>query len=75
LILPIAIYGSESWILKTEDSNRLLVLENDCLRSLIGKRRRDRCRIKDLTTKPKAKHFGQNTKETAIMVWTRSQAW
>ena len=48
LILPIAIYGSESWTLKTDDSNRLLVFDNDCLRSLLGKLRRDRCGIKDL---------------------------
>jgi len=44
VILPIAIY--ESWTQKT-----LIVFENDCLRSLLGKRRRDRCRIKDLNQK------------------------
>lgn len=32
LVLPIAIYGS--WILKTEDSRRLPVFENDCLRQM-----------------------------------------
>ena len=36
LILPIATYGSESWTLKSEDSKRLLVFENDCLKCLAG---------------------------------------
>ena len=48
LILPIAIYGSESWTLKSEDSRRLLVFENDCLRCLVGKTRLDKCRMQDI---------------------------
>ena len=55
LILPIAIYGSETWTLKAGDCNRLLVFENDCLRSLIGKSRRDRCKLKDIRSQLKVK--------------------
>ena len=47
LILPIAIYASETWALKVEDERRLQVFENDCLRSIAGKTRVDRCRLTD----------------------------
>ncbi|KAK3877922.1 hypothetical protein Pcinc_017390 [Petrolisthes cinctipes] len=42
LILPIAIYGSESWTMKTEDANALLVFEMKCLRVIHGVTKRDR---------------------------------
>lgn len=45
LILPIAIYASETWTLKSEDTHRLLVFENDCLRAMLGKTRLDRCKM------------------------------
>ena len=48
LIIPIAIYASENWTLKAEDSRRLEVFENDCLRAMVGKRRIDRCSLSDI---------------------------
>ena len=48
LIVPIAIYASETWTLKAEDTRRLLVFENDCLRTMVGKTRRDRCKLVDI---------------------------
>ena len=48
LIVPIAIYASETWTLKAEDTRRLLVFENDCLRTMVGKTRKDRCQLVDI---------------------------
>ncbi len=44
LILPIAIYASETWTLRKEDARRLEVFEMRCLRALMGVTRRDRLR-------------------------------
>lgn len=37
LIIPIATYASETWTQKAEDSRKLTVFENRCLRTLAGK--------------------------------------
>ena len=42
LILPIAIYASETWTLKAEDQRKLEVFEMRCLRVLLGISIRDR---------------------------------
>ena len=42
LILPIAIYASETWTLKNEDVRRLLVFEMRCLRAILGISRKER---------------------------------
>ena len=47
-ILPIAIYRSETGTLKAEDSRKLLVFENDCLRFLTGISRMDKRKMKDI---------------------------
>ena len=44
LILSILTYGSETWTLKKEDENRLLVFEMMCLRKIGGFSRMDRIR-------------------------------
>ena len=51
LILPIAIYASETWTLKAEDVHKLSVFENDCFRAMIGKTRMDKCRLSDIRKK------------------------
>ena len=48
LILPIAIYASETWVLTTKEENKLNVFEMRCLRSIIGVSRRDRIRNVDI---------------------------
>ena len=42
LILPIAIYASESWTLKANDNRKLEVFEMRCLRAILGVSIRDR---------------------------------
>ena len=44
LIVPIAIYASETWTLLTEDERKLEVFENFCLRTILGVTLRDRVR-------------------------------
>ena len=44
LVLSILLYGAETWTLKKEDENRLLVFEMMCLRKIMGVTRRDRIR-------------------------------
>jgi len=44
LILSILMYGSETWTLKKEDENRLLVFEMACLRKIMGVSRLDKIR-------------------------------
>ena len=39
LIVPIAIYASETWVCNAEDRQKLIVFKNDCLRDLAGKTR------------------------------------
>ena len=48
LIVPIAIYGAETWTLKAEDSRRLEVFEMRCLRAIRGVTLRDRLRNDDI---------------------------
>ena len=42
LILPIAMYASETWTLKARDSRKLESFEMRCLRTILGVSRRDR---------------------------------
>ena len=42
LIVPIAIYASETWTLKASDKHKLEVFEMRCLRSILGVNIRDR---------------------------------
>ena len=44
LILSILMYGSETWTIKKEDENRLLVFEMACLRKIMGVSRLDKIR-------------------------------
>jgi len=44
LILPIAVYGSETWTTRNEEMNALLVFEMKCLRAILGVTRHDRLR-------------------------------
>ena len=44
LIISLLMYGSETWILKKEDENRLLVFEMTCLRKILGVSRLDKIR-------------------------------
>ena len=44
LILSILLYGAETWTLKKEDENRLLVFEMACLRKILGITRMDKVR-------------------------------
>jgi hypothetical protein len=44
LILPILMYGSETWTMKKEDENRLLVFEMTCLRKILGVTKLDKIR-------------------------------
>ena len=44
LILSILMYGSETWTLRKEDENRLLVFEMTCLRKILGVSRLDKIR-------------------------------
>jgi hypothetical protein len=48
LIVPIAIYGAESWTLSVEDNGRLEVFEMRCLRAILGVTLRDRIRNEDI---------------------------
>ena len=47
LILSILLYGAETWALKKEDENRLMVFEMTCLRKILGITRMDR--VKNVT--------------------------
>ena len=44
LVLSILLYGAETWTLKKEDENRLLVFEMACLRKILGVSRLDKIR-------------------------------
>ena len=44
LVLSILLYGAETWTLRKEDENRLLVFEMMCLRKILGVSRLDKIR-------------------------------
>ena len=48
LILPIAIYGSETWTTRDKEMDTLLVFEMKCLRTILGVTWRDRLRNDDI---------------------------
>ena len=51
IIVPTALYGSETWGLKTADRNRLDVMEMKCLRNMCGVTIWDRQRNDDIRTR------------------------
>ena len=48
LILPIALYGAETWTLRKVDQDRLAVFEMRCLRTILGVHLLDRIRNEDI---------------------------
>ena len=48
LILPIAIYGSESWALRKADTQKLAVFEMRCLRTILGVSLMDKVKNDDI---------------------------
>ena len=69
IIVPQMLYGSETWILKRADENRLLVAEMSCLRKILGVSRLQRIRNEDIR-----KRLGM--KETIIdKIRTRRLRW
>ena len=48
LILPIALYGAETWTLRKEDQNRLETFEMRCLRTIEGVHLLDRIRSEEI---------------------------
>ena len=55
LILPITIYPSETWSLTKQDTKKLNVFENNCLRAILNNRLLDRVSIKEI--RKRAKQF------------------
>ena len=51
LILPIAIYGAESWALKQADRSRLEAFEMRCLRVILGVHLMDRVRNEEIRSR------------------------
>ena len=51
LILPIAIYGAESWTLRNTDTRRLESFEMRCLRTILGVNLMDRVRSDEIRQK------------------------
>ena len=48
VIVPTALYGAESWGMRSDERKKMNVLEMKCLRSLVGVSRRDRVRNEEL---------------------------
>ena len=46
VIVPTALYGAETWGMRTAERRKVDVLEMKCLRSLVGVSRMDRVRMK-----------------------------
>ena len=44
LVIPVLLYGAESWCIKKEDERRLLAAEMGWLRGLLNRSRRERIR-------------------------------
>ena len=73
MVEPVACYGYEVWLLKTEEQRKLLALEMDYLRRSIYKE-------VQITKNPKHRHqeqnasrtisFRQKSKKAIEMVWT-----
>ena len=53
LILPIAIYGAETWSLTKVDEQKLAVFENNCIRTILGVRLQDRVSLTQLRKRAK----------------------
>ena len=47
-IVPILLYGSETWALSKQQAHRLEVFQNNCLRSILGVSRADRVSVVEL---------------------------
>ena len=48
VIVPMALYGAESWGMSNDERKKVNVLEMKCLRSLVGVSRMDRVRNKEV---------------------------
>ena len=69
LIFPIATYACSTWTLTKKDANKLRVLENNCLRGLLGARLQDRISIKTLHEKAGTNPFILNFVKKQRLTW------
>ena len=69
LIIPIAIYGAETWVLTTKEENKLNVFEMRRLRSILGISRRDRIR------NVKIRRMTQSEKTIVEVIKTKRLKW
>ena len=69
LILPIAIYGSETWSLKQIDTKTLSVLENSCLRAILNIRIKDHVSIDGILRSSKQQNNVENIIRKRRLTW------
>ena len=69
LILPIATYASETWVMTTDVENKLLVFEMRCLRSILGISIRDRFTNKNIRKWTETEHTIIDAIRTRRLKW------
>ena len=69
LILPIAIYGAETWSLTKEDTRKLSVFENNCLRAILRIRLQDRISLKRIRKMAKLETPIENIIKKRRLTW------
>ena len=69
LVLPIAIYGSETWCMTQRDSEKLSVFENNCVRSILGVKLKDKISLRILRAAAKIDNPIENVIRKRRLTW------
>ena len=69
LILPIAIYGSETWSLTQLDTKKLSVFENNCLTAILNIRLQDHASIDEIRKSAKQQNSIENIIRKRRLTW------
>ena len=70
-IIPIAIYGSETWSLTQLDTKKLSVFENNCLRAILKIRLPHHVSIDEIGKSAKQQSSIENTTRKRHLTWFR----
>ena len=74
MIVPTALYGTESWGMRSAERRTVNVLEMKCLRSLVGVSRMDRVRNEEVCRRAGiGRELASRVDQSIEMVWACGQ--
>ena len=69
VFVPTALYGAETWGMRSAERRKVNVLEMKCLRSLAGVSRMDRVRNKEVSSRARIKRELASRADQRVLRW------